>query len=215
MKDFDGVLNLQVEALVGALHAHREQRCRELLHDAEHRAQALLAESRSQLRERAQQAVEQERRRRALALRQAENRVRAAERGATQAFYESLLADAWPRLTAELEARWADRDTRRAWCRMLIEDAAGRLGRSNWTVEIAVGLTGDDPAWLGELLATHDHSEAALVADADLRAGLRIRERGSCLDGSIDGLLRNRSAIEGRLLAAWERLCETTRGAST
>jgi PAS domain-containing protein len=206
MNDFEGVLSLQVEALVAALHAHREQRCRELLHEAERRAQTLVSESRHELRVRVSQAIEEERRRRALALRQAENRVRAALGSATQAFYESLLNEAWPRLTAELEARWADRDSRRAWCRMLVVDAASRLGRSNWTVEHATGLSGDDAAWLGDLLAEHENSEAALVADATLRAGLRIREQSACLDGSIDGLLRNRSAIESRLLAAWERL---------
>jgi len=184
-----------------------------VLRDAEHRAHALLAESRQQLRMRVSQAVKEERSRRALALRQAENRARAAERSEIQAFYEKLLGEAWPRLTAELEARWADRDSRRDWCRMLVVDAAGRLGRSNWTIEHAPGLSEEDRAWLGELLARCDHSEAALVADAGLGAGLRIREQSACLDGSIDGLLRNRRAIEGRLLAAWERLRTTGTGA--
>jgi len=206
MSDFDGVLNLQVDAVVGALRAHREQRCRELLRDAEYRAHALQTESRQQLRARVSEAIAEERKRRAVALREAANRIRAAQRRSTQAFYENLLAEAWPGLIAELEARWADTESRRAWCRMLVADAASRLGSRTWTIEHAAAWSASDSAWLSELLADHDHPEAALEVDADLRAGLRIREQSSCLDGSIDGLLRSRGAIEGQLLAAWERL---------
>jgi hypothetical protein len=46
-----------------------------------------------------------------------------------------------------------------------------------------------------------------LLEDAGIIAGLRVRLGSACLDATIDGLLvlADTRAVEGRLLAAWER----------
>jgi hypothetical protein len=44
-----------------------------------------------------------------------------------------------------------------------------------------------------------------LREDAGISAGLRIRLGSACLDATVDGLMADIHAVEGRLLAAWER----------
>lgn len=205
MNDFRGVLSLQVESLLEAVRAQQESRCREIESAAQQRAERLLRDSRRELRERQRQAVEEERRRRESALLEAQQRSETAERRRVQARYEQLLRDAWPELTAELEQRWSNTEDRRSWCEMLIDEAERILSAQGWTIEHPAAWSKKDTAWLTQLLKTRGLPSPSFHGDSGIKAGLRIRLETACLDGTIDGLLARRTAIEAKLLAAWER----------
>jgi hypothetical protein len=63
----------------------------------------------------------------------------------------------------------------------------------------------------GERDALLDRLEVSLgarpraLADAGLSAGLRVCVDATCLDGSLEGMLAERTAIESRLLAELDR----------
>lgn len=204
MSEFGGVLELQVETLLGELRRQQENRCRELIAAAETRAQDLLQNSRHELRERVRQAVAEERRRRELALQQARHRVRTEQRHGRQALYARLLSLAWPALASELERRWSGDATRKAWCEMLIEEAESALSHEPWTIECPANWTGKDQRWLIRTIRERGLPEPTCRSCPEASAGLKIRHGSACLDGSIDGLLARRSRVEGLLLAAWE-----------
>lgn len=205
MIDFQSVLNLQVEALLEALRGEQEKRCRTLIVAAESRARDLVGQSRLKLRARIRQAVDEERKRRATALRQTRHRIRAAQSRKVQALYERVLRQAWQPLSTQLERRWADTADRRAWAGKLIDQAENTLGSGAWIIEHPEAWSAKDSRWLTQILQGRGIPEPTYRADPATVAGLRIRMDTACLDGTIDGLLAHRNRVEGLLLAAWER----------
>lgn len=208
MSDFEGIVGRQAGALADMLRQTRERRCREIVAEAEQRAAQLTRESRQSARERVHQAVTEERRRRERAIVEARRRLETAERKRIQARYDELLGRAWPLLVRELERRWSTPADRAAWCELLVDEAAALFGTEGWTIVHPQPGNGawseEDSDKLGGMLASFGVKAADYRTDSELRAGLQIRQGGARLDGSIDGLLAQRSDIEGRLLACWE-----------
>lgn len=205
MTGFHGVLDLQVETVVDALTAQRDARCREIESAAARKAGELLAESRRRLRERIHEAVADERQRRENALLDSRHRIETAGRRRVQQHYRTFLQEATPQLRDELERRWGDAGTRRAWCDMLIGEAADRLAAEPWTVEHPGDWSDEDAQWLQRAFADRGLPSPELCEDAAITAGLRLRLGGACFDATLDGLMANLHAVEARLLAAWER----------
>lgn len=205
MNGFRGVLDLQVETLLGALKAQRDARCREIESAAAHKAEQLLVDSRGRLRERVRTAVVEERQRRETALLDSRHRIETAGRRRVQQQYREYLQEATPRLRDELERRWRDAATRHAWCDMLISEAADRLAEARWTVEHPNDWSGEDTQQLERAFADRGLPPPELREDAAIAAGLRLRLDGACFDATLDGLLADLHAVEARLLAAWER----------
>lgn len=205
MKSFRGILDLQVESVLGALKVQRDSRCREIESATGRRVEQLLSDSRSRVRERVHKAVVEERQRRETALLDARHRIETGERRKVQQQYRKFLHAAEPLLAAELEERWRDVEARRSWCEMLIGEAADRLARDPWTIEHPRDWTAEDTAWLEQLMQARELPKPVLHEDAGIAAGLRVRLGSACLDATIAGLLANTCEVEGRLLAAWER----------
>ncbi len=205
MNAFRGILDLQVSSVLAALKAQQDRRCREIESAVSRKAEQLLSESRDRMRKRVHKAVIEERQRRETALLDARHRIETAERRRVQRHYREFLQDATPMLAAELEQRWRDDESRRSWCEMVIGEAAERLAGDPWTVEHPGDWSGEDAKWLERTFADRELPQPALREDAAIAAGLRIRLSSACLDATMDGLLADRRAVEGLLLAAWER----------
>ena len=206
MKDFEGVLALQVESIVANLRHLQEERSARLLRQAEGQARELKRSARRKISREGREAVGDQRLRRKKALRMAEHRIQAEAGHRMQAHYAALLREGWPALIAELERRWSDADARAAWCSILIERAQSAFGPTAWTIEHPCNWTGADSERLGQRLEELGVPPARFHPDDAVAAGLRVRNGTACLDGTIDGLLAERTRVEGRLLAAWEEL---------
>ncbi len=205
MNEFRSILDLQVESVLSALKAQQEMRCREIESATGRRAEQLLSDSRHRMRERVHKAVVEERRQRETALLDARHRIETAGRRKVQQQYRMFLHEAIPLLTAELAKRWRNDDARRSWCEMVIGEADGRLARDPWTVEHPCGWSSEDTEWLEQAFRARGLPEPVPREDAGITAGLRVRLGSACLDATVEGLMANIHAVEGRLLAAWER----------
>jgi hypothetical protein len=205
MKTFRGILDLQVESVLGALKSQRDRRCREIEVAVGHRVEELLADSRRRMRARVHTAVVDERQRRETALLDARHRIETSDRRKVQQQYRQFLHVSEPLLAAELGERWRDGGSRRSWCEMVIGEAADRLGGDTWTIEHPGDWSGEDAAWLEQAMKKRGLPQPVLQEDTRITAGLRVRLDSACLDATIEGLLSNMREVEGRLLAAWER----------
>jgi len=205
MNEFRGILDLQVESVLSALKAQQDLRCREIESATGRRAEQLLSDSRQRMRQRVHKAVVEERRRRETALLDVRHRIETAGRRRVQQRYREFLHEAMPRLREELEKRWRDTGTRRAWCEMLIGEAASGLPRVAWAVEHPAAWSGDDARWLQQAFAARGLPKPELRQDTGIAAGLRVRLGAACLDATLEGLSAKLHAVEARLLAAWER----------
>jgi hypothetical protein len=95
---------------------------------------------------------------------------------------------------------------------MLIDEAGKKLFPGGWIVEVPESWGDADTSWLLEAFGRCGLVAPALQIDTGIRVGLRIRMDSACLDATPDGLLADRSAVEARLLAEWERVMANSAG---
>jgi vacuolar-type H+-ATPase subunit E/Vma4 len=204
MNRFEGVLGVQTRALVDVLRKQQETRCREIIAAAEQQAKQAVQQAREKLRKRQRDALDEERQRRQHELLVAASRIESHARRRAFARYEQVLGEAWPRLAEALGSRWADGDGRRAWCELIVTEAAATLSPGEWLVEHPDAWSADDRKAVEAQAAERGIPVPAFSDDASIAAGLRIRAGSACLDGTDRGLLASREDVEALLLACWE-----------
>lgn len=205
MNYFAGVLRHQVQRIADTLRHQQELRCREIVAVAERKAKHAINESRGRLRKRQHQAIREERHRREHELLTAKSRIETAKRRRAFARHEMVLQSAWPLLLEALARRWSDTKHRRAWCRMILTEAASTLMDSDWLVEHPQGWPEQERDEFAKRMRELGLAAPRFAAATDIKSGLRIRTDTACLDGTTDGLLSARGDIEALLLAAWEQ----------
>jgi hypothetical protein len=188
-------------ALLKLVEEYREQECRRILDAAREEAGRLVAETYRKERAHLHVRIVSERSRAQARIQAARAELATRERWSRERTSISLLDSAWPRLRDRLAARWGGPAGRRAWVKRYLGEALALLPRGPWRVRHAAGWgeseRRDVVAWLrGEL----DASPGLQVDDA-MEAGLVVEYEGALLDASLDGLTKDRSRLEARLLA--------------
>ena len=196
------ILDTQTLALLRRLAREQEMRTRRAREEAAEQARDIVRRARTEARTRVHQAVLETRREQDLAVARRRAAIETRERRTRQAMLRRLLDDAWRRLPAALQTRWADAASRMAWCRSACAQARRSLLR---TERIVVDL---DPRWRDELLEVVEHCFAErqsgtleVVAVAEVGPGVRVRGGKACIDATIDGLVAARERIAAELLA--------------
>ena len=98
-------------------------------------------------------------------------------------------------------ALWKHPDSRRIWLEAAIASASSRLKHQDWHIEHPQDLSEADIQWI---MHTHIHGKgdaARLVASDDIDAGIRIIVNGTVIDATLEGLLKQKTAIEAILIA--------------
>lgn len=196
------VLDAQTLALLRRLGREQEMRTRRASDEAAAQAREIVQRARTEARARVHQAVLETRRENELAIARRKAAIDTRQRRARQAMLRRLLDDAWRRLPAALEARWADADARTAWCRSACAQARASLLRAE---RIVVEF---DPRWRDELCAVaescfadHEGGTLEVLPVAELGPGLRVRGGRACVDATVGGLVAARERIAAELLA--------------
>jgi hypothetical protein len=188
-------------ALIRLIEGYREGECRALLGVARAEAREILSRTYRNERARLHARVVAERA-------GARARIHAAwaerdtrERAGGERTNARILALAWPRLRQRLADRWRAPDSRVAWATGALEQARGLLPAGVWTVRHAPGWDAAEWRPLASALTEALQTEPRFIVDGSLTAGLVITSGGAVLDASLDGLLKDRTRIEARLLA--------------
>jgi hypothetical protein len=190
----------QSAALLQEIEQQSREESRALLSAAEREAHAIVAQARTAARERMHEAIEGLRREGARRLARAQAQVETEARQHAQQRTVGVIARAWPLLADALLARWSDPAGRSAWISGVAYHARDRLLASTWTVEHPVDWGTEDQQRFSQSLGTRDVA-VSFVADHNLNAGLRIKAAEATLDATAQGLLMDRSAVAGMLLA--------------
>ncbi len=209
MSELHSVLEAQVETLLALVEKHRAESCALLLAQAEERRHALLAAAHGEERKRMHQAIETERLRgkEKLDATRAQLQTRARQQQHRTALL--LLQHGWELLGQAVLQRWKLAPQRRQWVSSLMHQAMELLPRCAWVIEHPAGWDPAECAEFKEPIHAHCGSVPRLLANDQLHAGLRICADGACLDGTLEGLLADREAIEAQLLAQLHRLLNT------
>ncbi|MGO9935434.1 MAG: hypothetical protein ACLPV8_26995 [Steroidobacteraceae bacterium] len=193
------VLDAQVDAMSQRVLQDRDRRCAQLRNDAIAQAQDILRAARREARANVSAAVLRERKQGEQALRQAQANARLEERQRDQQQARTLLKEMWTAIESTLEARWNDPLCRKTWVREAIRAGQMLLSDRAWQIEYGAGWPPDQLKELAQLAA----HEIQLVSDSGIRAGIRIKTAGACLDATEVGLLASRPQVESEFLAQY------------
>jgi hypothetical protein len=180
---------------------HELSRCREALTRAHAQAEVLRRAAQRAARARMHahiQTLKQERRR-ALALAAAE--LDTAQRQQRNRCDYALIETGLQQLDAALMDRWQDAATRRQWVGRVVRNARARLPRERWEISHPPGWPQSEQHELAARLAPELGAAPVFRAEPGIRAGLCVRAGTARQDGTLDGLLADRAAIEALLLA--------------
>jgi hypothetical protein len=190
----------QSDALLQEIERQTHEECLALAASAEREARALVSDARAAARKRMHDAIEELRREGARRLARAEAQRDTEARLSAQQSAVAVIARAWPLLVDALVARWHDPVGQTAWAEATARHARDRLRVDTWVVEHPIDWSADAQRRFGELLDGRDGA-VRFEADRNLSAGLRIKAAGATLDATAQGLLADRPAVAGMLLA--------------
>jgi hypothetical protein len=201
MSTSGSALDSKVKHLLDVVTQHRDEKCAAIRASAQAEARALLRTAWHEARERLHNDNVETRRRieHALASQEAQRKTRARQQ--RQADDSVLLAAARAALQAALLQRWQQPASRQQWCEALVKAAVTTLDGKAWTVEHPADWPMSEHDALLQLVNSLCGKMPRLQAKADISAGLRICAEGTCMDATIDGLLRDRERIDAELLA--------------
>jgi vacuolar-type H+-ATPase subunit H len=208
-------MNIEESAktLLKLVENYRSQECREAIDKARAEAAEVLRRAWRRERDHLHASVEAERSRARTLIQSARAERATRERTSGDRLNADLLALAWPRLRAMLEARWRDPVGRETWVARALEQALAALPAGPWTVRHASDWAAPEAAGpcvavaaklAASLPAASSAGEAPalrFLADPALAAGLIVDGGGAVLDASLDGLLADRQQLDARLLA--------------
>jgi len=194
----------QTQALLDLVEADRARQCAQILGDADARAAALRAQARTQALSRLRQAFDDQRRLSRENVAAATARLATQRRLHAQQRNAALLQLAWQQLPGELRARWQQPEARAAWVAHVVASAAERLPRRAWRIVHAPGWPAEEQQALAQGLAAELGTAPQFEADKAIAAGLKIVVDGNVIDGTLAGLLADRSTFDAQLLRRLE-----------
>jgi hypothetical protein len=194
----------QAQALLDLVESDRAQKCEAILSAARGRADGIIRLAYGDARARMHAAFREERERHDARVRAARANLQTKRRHALQRRAAALLAAAWVRLPEELVRRWHMATTRQAWVAAVVANAQTLLPRCAWRIVHAPDWPAAERESLTTELATALGSTPVCEASEGIRAGLKISGNGNVVDGTLEGLLADRSEIGGRLLQILE-----------
>jgi F0F1-type ATP synthase membrane subunit b/b' len=199
------VADAQLQHLLEVVERHREARCDELLAQARQRAAAILKEAHRQARGRMRESNDELRLDMRQQLRSAEAQRQTRARQRRQQAAQKLLLHTWEPLREALLARWRDPAARRRWVQHLSDQALAVLVSRQWEIQHPVDWAETERLELEKRLLKALGERPAFRAEASLIAGLKICADGTCVDGTVEGLMRARTPIEAMLLSRINR----------
>ncbi len=191
--------------LLNVVDQFRDNRRDQILQDAQTQAHDIIRQAYQKARARLHVSIMEEREHGFHELISAEAQLQTQQRQLRQQDDLAMLQRVWPILEQTLIARWHDTAQRGLWIDQVLADAFRVLPAAPWRVEHAVGWPVDEQQTRVASIQQHTGHAPQFIPTEDIVAGLRINVESATLDGSLQGLLVNRSDIEALLLAHCHR----------
>ncbi|HUG99772.1 MAG TPA: hypothetical protein VMQ83_11455 [Gammaproteobacteria bacterium] len=208
MNELDGIVGVQVDALMDLLEKSRDAHCAQIHEQAELQAAEIRRRARRLARERVSAAAHEERARLEREIRMVEAEIETEQRKRARARDMALIEAGRGRLADALTARWKARTERERWAQSAVLEAGEVLLGREWTLEHPPHWPAEERDRAIEFARERCGATVTVKAVGELDVGLRIRSAGALVDMSIPGLLANARTVDGELLADFNRVAE-------
>ena len=201
MSESGPVLGEQLKHLLAVVEQHRSERCQEVLDQAHEQARQLIKKGYRYERQRMHKKLDEARQKLRRQMVSLAARRQTRQRQQRQQEDEDLLMTCWQSLREALLKCWQQPALRQQWVDDLVAQAAAALVDTRWLIEHPLDWRAEERAALRLRLEKQLGQAPQFKPCSAMAAGLRIDTEGACVDGSVDGLLRARAAIDAMLLA--------------
>ncbi|MDP3702586.1 MAG: hypothetical protein Q8R72_16935 [Hylemonella sp.] len=192
-------------ALLELVESDRARQSTQILDAARSQAATLRVQAQAQARARMRQAYTEQRRLSKDRLAAAQARLATQRRLSEQQRSAALLRLAWEQLPGELQTRWREPASRAAWVARVLAAARAHMPAVAWRILHAPDWpAAEQQALAQQLLAAGSPAAPLFEPDARISAGLKVHAGGNVIDGTLDGLLAERTELEARLLRLLE-----------
>lgn len=196
------ILDAQVQRLLDIVQAYQQEQCEALLSEAQRESQGVIRQAYQLARRNMHEDLELTRRhiRDTMAAARAKQHTLMMQQSHTAA--SSFLEQCWQALQPSLCARWQQPDCRRQWLAKILATATAVLPAADWLIEHPTDFSAQEQQQLREQAQALADVTPDLRSTPDITAGIRISADGASVDGSLHGLLSDRTALEALLLAS-------------
>lgn len=200
MSDPKSIVDAQLQYLLKLVQQHQEKSCAKIKVLAQEKAAELKSKAHGAARNRMHEfnislrgSIDRQ-------LSSTAARLQTQKRLARQQSDEELLETGWTLIKTSLEQLWQQADTRTQWIDNLLKLATAKLVSPYWQIEHPTDWEDDECLKLQEHLHKQLGQLPDLKADATISAGLRLCAAGSCIDGTVEGLMHEQSQVEAKIL---------------
>lgn len=193
-------LERRAQALLDLVEQDRCLQCEAIIGEARARAAEVLARSHADARTRMRELFAEERQQARERVDAAQARLQTRSRLHEQRRAADMLALGWGRLPDALLARWRDPEHRQCWVDAVTAIAIRVLPRTRWqVVHVPAWPVAEQRALCARVTPAPDLAPT-LIEDAGIAAGLKIAAGGNVVDGTLAGLVSDRTEVGARLL---------------
>ena len=200
MSSPNSIVDAQVQYLLKLVEQHRQKSCTKIQALAQEKAAELISKAHGAARNRMHDFNINLRGEIDRQLSSTEARLQTQKRLARQQSDEELLDSGWSLMQTSLEQFWQQADTRRQWIDNLVTLATAKLVSPHWQIEHPADWATEERHTLQKLLQEQLGQLPEFKSDSNISAGLRLCATGSCIDGTVVGLMHEKSWIEAKLL---------------
>lgn len=195
-------LEHRVTALLDLVEQFRARRQAELIDPARAEARETIRTALAESRRRVRTAIAEERKRYAAEVGAVEAALATDRRLASQRHSVRLLGAAWHALRERLVARWDNAETRAQWVMAHLDRALKAVPHhaSGWQIEHHPAWSENERAHARERLRIEGVMPVQFDTAVGIAAGFRVVSGHNVLDATLEGLVADRTQLEGRLL---------------
>ena len=196
------ILDAQVQRLLEIVHAYQQDQCDALLKQAQQESQVIVSQAYQIARRNIHRDLQLTRQhiRDTMAAARAKQHTLMMQQSHSAA--SSFLEQCWQTLQSGLQDRWQQPEYRRQWVAKILATAKAVLPAGGWLIEHPADFSAEEQQQLLEQARTPAGAEPEVSSVPDLAAGIRISAEGATVDGSLRGLLSDRTELEALLLAS-------------
>jgi hypothetical protein len=195
-------LEHRTRALLDLVEQFRARRHAELIEPARAEARETIRIALAESRRRVLTAIAEERKRYATEVGAVEASLATDRRLASQRHSVRLLGAAWHTLRERLVARWDNAETRAQWVTAHLDRALKAVPHreAGWQIEHHAAWREDERMHARERLRVEGVTPVQFETTAGIAAGFRVISGHNVLDATLEGLIADRTQLEGRLL---------------
>lgn len=199
----DSIVDAQVERLLDVVQSYYKQYCETVKKQAHQDTRALIQQAHHDARKRIHQVLVSNREK----IQQETGAAKAKQQTKNKQYQyrrdQRLLNVALDKLQQILVSRWQVSEQRQAWIDNILGIASTMLLTEDWQIEHPAEWSVDEQKQLREHITKQTGRSPTITVNRNIQAGIRIISNGSVVDGTLSGLLVDRSRIEAEFLSQY------------